>query len=63
MELKYATITKTVRGYTHLAAFPSLSGVDTLDSLFNWESRDEYNRMIYLVKTKEAAIELLKTFK
>jgi len=53
----------TNRGFTWLIAYPDNLGVETLDDLEHWESKDSPNRELIVVKSSIEAAELFKLYK
>ena len=61
---KYSTVEKTKRGFTVIIPYPDEGGIETLDGLYDWESKDSSNRRVLNpAKDKQEAEKLIKDHK
>lgn len=52
---KYSTISFTRYGFDYCYAYPNPNGIETLDGLFEWESKDRGNRELTLCESEDEA--------
>lgn len=64
----YNSISVSVKSYEIVFFYPCDFGIETLDGLYSWESKDPANRRLIKVDSRQAAADivsnkrLLKTF-